>query len=174
MQCGKMQQEARYQIITVRRKIPSVYCKQLISTLLYIVTVPLIWACLVALRSLDFEFALPLGGAAKIFGNCRSSNSTEHSPSLEKAESHLNMPPPKAKLPALSIRPSPAPKLKLPAHLPQTWKYGNRNLKPGLDPAGREQYRSRIITPKVEPLWSRGVQFFNFFICAGSTLLVCS
>jgi hypothetical protein len=77
------------------------------------------------------------------------------------------MPPPKAKLPALSIRPTPAPKVKLPANLPQTWKYGNRNLKPGLDPAAREQYRNRIMTPKVEPRWSRGVQFVNFFVCAG-------
>src|SRR5208282_1954949 len=62
----------------------------------------------------------------------------------------------------LTMPPTP----KLPAHLPKTWKYGNRNLKPGLSPGPREEYKSRIITPKVEPIWSRGVKFANFVACA--------
>jgi hypothetical protein len=69
--------------------------------------------------------------------------------------------------PSSVARPMP-PKVKLPAQLPKTWKYGNRNLKPALAPEAREEYRKRIITPKVEPLWSRGIQFANFAICAGS------
>jgi hypothetical protein len=66
------------------------------------------------------------------------------------------------------------PKPKLPAHLPKTWKYGNRNLKPGLLVGPREEYKNRIITPKVEPLWSRGVKFVNFICCAGCFLITFS
>ena len=59
------------------------------------------------------------------------------------------------------------PKPKLPSHLPKTWKYSNRNLKPALSESSREAYKERIITPKIEPLWSRGVHFATYVVCAG-------
>lgn len=59
------------------------------------------------------------------------------------------------------------PKLKLPPHLPKTWKYGNRSLKPALSESSREAYKERIITPKIEPLWSRAIHFGTYVVCAG-------
>jgi len=70
--------------------------------------------------------------------------------------------------PPQSNHPTMPPKVKLPTHLPKTWKYGNRNLKPALSQSSREAYKERIITPKIEPLWSRGIHFFTYVACAGA------
>jgi len=59
-------------------------------------------------------------------------------------------------------------RLKAPAHLPKTWKYGNRQLKPGLGDASREEYKQRIVGPVREPVWSRAIGFINVSFCTSN------
>jgi hypothetical protein len=60
------------------------------------------------------------------------------------------------------------PKLKLPAHLPQAWKYNNRMLEPGLTPALRRLYKDKIVLPEPEPLWSKSIKYGTYWILGGS------
>jgi len=59
------------------------------------------------------------------------------------------------------------PKPRLPAHLPQAWKYGNRNLEPGLTPALRRLYKDKIVLPEPEPLWSKSIKYGTYWILGG-------
>jgi hypothetical protein len=59
------------------------------------------------------------------------------------------------------------PKPKLPAHLPQAWKYGNRFLEPGLTPALRRLYKDKIVLPEPEPLWSKSLKYGTYLAGGG-------
>lgn len=59
------------------------------------------------------------------------------------------------------------PKPKLPAHLPQAWKYGNRFLEPGLTPALRRLYKDKIVLPEPEPLWSKSIKYGTYLAGGG-------